>query len=156
MSTWKAVERKIAEILNEQWVSYGYKGSIERIPVTGRISGDIPDVSHPFYAIEIKHRATIPKSLKKASEYGIIPASSKALVGRLKNLKHPAEMGQIMMEFAKNDEFAYTYLMDNTLVDKARIQALRAAETLRLSYCLLIFHEKGMKYEDSIFIWIAP
>ena len=46
---WKRIERQIAERLN---------GS--RIPITGRQRGSAPDVEHPTWAIECKHRDGFP------------------------------------------------------------------------------------------------
>lgn len=42
-STWKQIERDWA-------LDLGGK----RVPVTGRQRGDVPDVEHPLYAIEVK------------------------------------------------------------------------------------------------------
>jgi hypothetical protein len=44
---WKAAERRIATLLGGK-----------RVPVNGR--GDEPDVAHPWLAIEVKHRASLP------------------------------------------------------------------------------------------------
>jgi len=45
MTLWKAVERRIADLLGG-----------ERVPITGRQRGDVPDVEHPWLSIEIKLR----------------------------------------------------------------------------------------------------
>lgn len=50
MSTWKAVERKVAGLLGGR-----------RVPVSGRQRGDSPDVEHDFYSIEVKHREALPE-----------------------------------------------------------------------------------------------
>jgi hypothetical protein len=50
---WKATERAIAHRLGG-----------ERLPVNGR--GDRPDVQHPVFAVEVKHRRTLPTWLKAA------------------------------------------------------------------------------------------
>lgn len=47
--TWKKAERKIAGLL----------GGV-RVPVTGRGRGDMPDVLHDVFSIEIKHREALP------------------------------------------------------------------------------------------------
>jgi hypothetical protein len=47
--TWKAVERKIAELLGGR-----------RVPITGRQRGDAPDIQHDFFSIEVKHRQSLP------------------------------------------------------------------------------------------------
>jgi len=49
MSTWKAAERAIAARLGGT-----------RVPVSGRARGDAPDIAHPTYSIEVKHRKTLP------------------------------------------------------------------------------------------------
>ena len=60
-SHWKAIELKIASILGG-----------ERVPVSGR-TGErgrtSPDISHPLWALEVKHYGgtTIPKWLIKAT-----------------------------------------------------------------------------------------
>ena len=46
---WKSVERRVAEIL----------GGI-RVPVSGRQRGDSPDVLHPMFSVEVKHREKMP------------------------------------------------------------------------------------------------
>lgn len=58
---WKAIELKIADILGG-----------ERVPVSGRTGArgmDSPDISHPMWALEVKHYGgtTIPKWLIKAT-----------------------------------------------------------------------------------------
>ena len=47
--TWKKIERQVAALL----------GGV-RVPVTGRQRGDAPDVSHPVFSIEVKHRERLP------------------------------------------------------------------------------------------------
>ncbi len=49
MTTWKRIERQLAERLNGQ-----------RVPVTGRHRGSAPDIEHEWLAIECKHRAGFP------------------------------------------------------------------------------------------------
>lgn len=60
MATWKAVERRIAEFLGG-----------ERVPVTGRQRGNAPDVAHPDFAIEVKHRERMPFWLKDAMDQAV-------------------------------------------------------------------------------------
>lgn len=43
------MERKIAELL----------GGV-RIPITGRIRGNVPDIQHDIFSIEVKHKQTLP------------------------------------------------------------------------------------------------
>tara|TARA_Y100001938_G_scaffold150653_1_gene242663 strand:+ start:2835 stop:3206 length:372 start_codon:yes stop_codon:yes gene_type:complete len=59
-NTWKQSERDAAETIGGT-----------RIPVTGRHSGDVPDIEHNFFAIEHKYgkrviSATIKKALSQA------------------------------------------------------------------------------------------
>src|SRR3712207_647731 len=55
MTAWKATERRIADRLGGQ-----------RVPVTGRARGDVPDIAHPRLAVEVKHRKTLPAWLHQA------------------------------------------------------------------------------------------
>jgi len=47
--SWKRSERRVAAILGG-----------ERVPVSGRARGDVPDVAHPWLCPEIKHRKSLP------------------------------------------------------------------------------------------------
>lgn len=55
MTAWKATERNTAAALGGQ-----------RVPITGRQRGDVPDVAHPLWAIEVKHRKQLPAWLHDA------------------------------------------------------------------------------------------
>lgn len=66
--TWKAVERGIAGVIGG-----------ERVPVTGRARGSAPDVSHPTWSIEIKHRNALPDWIHDAMDQ----AESSAKTGQL-------------------------------------------------------------------------
>lgn len=55
--TWKASERKIAEILGGK-----------RVPVTGRERGSAPDVEHEVFAIEHKYGKVISSRFQTAIE----------------------------------------------------------------------------------------
>ena len=55
MKDWKACERRIAELLGGQ-----------RIPVTGRQRGDVPDIEHVALSIEVKSRKSLPVWLLSA------------------------------------------------------------------------------------------
>ena len=58
MTNWKATERAIAKLLGGQ-----------RVPITGRQRGDVPDIAHPWLALEVKHRKTaVPKWIINAME----------------------------------------------------------------------------------------
>jgi hypothetical protein len=50
--TWKRIERRVAELL----------GGV-RVPVSGRQRGDSPDVIHPVFSVEVKHREKLPEWL---------------------------------------------------------------------------------------------
>ncbi len=62
-STWKAEERKWAEIL----------GGV-RVPVTGRQRGSAPDVEHDHYAIEIKMGKVMSPRMQTAVEQAVAAA----------------------------------------------------------------------------------
>lgn len=49
MTDWKACERRIAKLLGGQ-----------RVPVTGRQRGDVPDIEHVALSIEVKSRKALP------------------------------------------------------------------------------------------------
>lgn len=52
---WKRTERAVAALLGGQ-----------RVPVSGRGRGDVPDVSHSRLSIEVKHRRAVPAWLLDA------------------------------------------------------------------------------------------
>jgi hypothetical protein len=55
-TAWKRTERRrIAALLGGQ-----------RVPITGRARGDVPDVAHDTLSIECKHRLSIPAWLTDA------------------------------------------------------------------------------------------
>lgn len=62
--TWKNAERRIADIIGG-----------ERVPVTGRQRGSAPDIAHPIWSIEVKHRAKLPDWLHDAMAQAV--ASNK-------------------------------------------------------------------------------
>ena len=47
---WKQIERDWANEL----IARPTNATVERVPVTGRHSGDVPDIQHPYFAIEVK------------------------------------------------------------------------------------------------------
>lgn len=59
-STWKAWERKWAEFLGGDAVN------AKRIPVTGRQSGDVPDVETIKFAVEVKAGKVVSSRTLKA------------------------------------------------------------------------------------------
>jgi len=48
-SSWKRTEREVARRLGGR-----------RVPVSGRQRGDVPDVEHPLWSVEVKHWAQLP------------------------------------------------------------------------------------------------
>lgn len=54
-STWKALERRVADLL----------GGV-RVPVSGRGRGDVPDIQHATWSVEVKLRANLPVLLTGA------------------------------------------------------------------------------------------
>ncbi len=69
---WKATERRVASLLGGR-----------RVPVSGRGRGDQPDIAHPWLALEVKDRATLPAWLLDAldqAERSATPAQLPAAV----------------------------------------------------------------------------
>lgn len=52
---WKATERRVASMIGGQ-----------RVPITGRQRGDVPDVDHPWPSVEVKHRKRLPAWIEDA------------------------------------------------------------------------------------------
>ncbi len=65
---WKATERRIAGLLGGR-----------RVPVSGRGRGDQPDIAHPWLAIEVKDRATLPLWLLDALDQAEASATPEQL-----------------------------------------------------------------------------
>ena len=65
---WKRTERAIAAHLGGR-----------RVPITGRQRGDVPDVAHPLFAVEVKHRACLPLWLKTAMVQAVAAATPQQL-----------------------------------------------------------------------------
>ncbi len=65
---WKATERRIAALLGGR-----------RVPVSGRGRGDQPDVAHPWLAIEVKDRTTLPGWLLDALDQAERSATAEQL-----------------------------------------------------------------------------
>ncbi len=57
-NAWKHNERVIAK----------YIGHAERVPITGRIRGNAPDIRHPWLSIEAKLRMRIPSWIKNGMD----------------------------------------------------------------------------------------
>ena len=68
MKTWKACERRVAEL----------QGGV-RAPVSGRCRGDTSDVLHPDLSIEVKSRKQLPAWLENATRQ----AEAAAIDGQL-------------------------------------------------------------------------
>jgi hypothetical protein len=48
-----------------------------KIPVTGRGRGSAPDIAHPLYSIEVKHRESLPQWLFDAMAQAIASMKSE-------------------------------------------------------------------------------
>ncbi len=68
MKDWKACERRVAELLGGH-----------RVPVSGRVRGDAPDIEHPTLSVEVKSRKKIPAWLEDA----LLQAEASAKNGQL-------------------------------------------------------------------------
>jgi hypothetical protein len=55
--TWKKSELAIAKLLGGQ-----------RVPITGRARGNVPDVAHPWLAIEVKSMKNLPSRVLTAMD----------------------------------------------------------------------------------------
>jgi hypothetical protein len=60
MTAWKNTERAIASIVGGK-----------RVPITGRQRGDVPDIDHDNYSIEVKHRKKLPSWIQDAMDQAI-------------------------------------------------------------------------------------
>lgn len=60
---WKRTERSIAARLGGQ-----------RVPVSGRARGDVPDIRHARLAVEVKHRQSLPGWLLDAMAQAVVSA----------------------------------------------------------------------------------
>ena len=71
MTTWKSAERNVAKLLGG-----------ERVPITGRARGSAPDVQHPLFSIEVKHRQSLPSWILEAMEQADAsnPGDKKSIV----------------------------------------------------------------------------
>lgn len=59
-SSWKRTEREVARRLGGR-----------RVPVSGRQRGDVPDVEHPLWSVEVKHWAQLPARVLDAMSQAI-------------------------------------------------------------------------------------
>ncbi len=67
--SWKAAERRIAELLGAK-----------RVPVSGRARGDAPDVTSPWLSVEVKHWTRgIPAYLEDAMRQAEASANPEQL-----------------------------------------------------------------------------
>lgn len=77
---WKAVERKVAQLLGG-----------ERVPVSGRERGFSNDIEHPLLSVEVKERQTLPEWLHEAmgqAEASIRGDKYPVVILHQKGLKH--------------------------------------------------------------------
>tara|TARA_R100000458_G_C8269225_1_gene244011 strand:+ start:1263 stop:1652 length:390 start_codon:yes stop_codon:yes gene_type:complete len=61
---WKQIERDWASEL----LPRPNNAKVTRVPVTGRHSGDVPDVEHPYFAVEVKYGKVVSSRTLKALE----------------------------------------------------------------------------------------
>ena len=81
---WKATERRVAALLGGR-----------RVPVSGRGRGDQPDIAHPWFALEVKDRATLPAWLLDAldqAERSATPAQLPVAVLHQAGDRHDAAL----------------------------------------------------------------
>lgn len=109
MTTWKAVELKIASLLGGK-----------RIPVSGRARGDSPDIAHDFFSVEVKHRESLPE--------WIADAMNQAKESDKDGGKYP-----LVILHEKNQKFTESYAV-LSLGDLIKIKAqLDEAEEYRIN-----------------------
>ena len=65
---WKACERRVAK----------YIGG-ERVPITGRQRGDVPDIKHAWLCPEVKYRQKISKFLHDAMRQAVAAVRGKQM-----------------------------------------------------------------------------
>ena len=58
--SWKRSEREVAKRLGGR-----------RVPVSGRGRGDVPDIDHELFSVEVKHWSAFPVKLLKAMEQAV-------------------------------------------------------------------------------------
>jgi len=81
---WKNTERRIAALLGGR-----------RVPVSGRGRGDAPDIAHPWLALEVKDRASLPAWLLDAldqAEASATPAQLPVAVLHRSGDRHDAAL----------------------------------------------------------------
>ena len=74
---WKQIERDWADKL----IARPTNATVERIPVTGRHAGNVPDIQHPYFAIEVKYGKVVSSRTLKALEQALM--ASEANRGKL-------------------------------------------------------------------------
>lgn len=113
MSTWKSLERRLASLLGG-----------ERVPVTGRTGArgqETPDITHPIFAIEVKHRANgLPA--------WCVAARTQAHASRKPH--HVAEVAIIHAKSQRLEDSAVIMPLSDLLEIQRRLD--QAAETARM------------------------
>lgn len=148
MATWKAVERAVAATIGGT-----------RIPVSGRARGDAPDIAHPLWSVEVKHRKKLPgffaEKIEAAETLGFEGVSMVEdettcfiIVTRLDNLRND-----------QNDPckvILYTDLRVTlpALALEAVDQALASRKTGQVPLC--VFHQTNQKISDSYVLVYYP
>jgi hypothetical protein len=171
-STWKSVERAIAKVLRDSWevANPDYSGpKIDRVPITGRGRGSAPDIYHPMFSIEVKHRKSLPKWLKEEFEMGsngsIWATGRGRWRAKLKDLVMYFNTVKDIQHFNFAEEQVYggndpePYVPHKQLPAEfidAFVQAAASTEGDPTKVGLVILHEKAMKYEDSLVFVVMP
>lgn len=162
-ATWKNVEKAIAKKLRLYWehIWLAEFPGIDRVPITGRNRGSAPDIAHPVFSIEVKHRAKLPKWLKddfdRFTECSIWSALGVGVYAcRLDGLKNVSDMGAMIGAKWNNTEpFTLTKRLPDEFRD-AFMQAAASDVKTEEKIGLVILHEKGMKYDDCLVFLISP
>jgi hypothetical protein len=142
-STWKTVEKKIAEEINKYFTSVGMN-PIERIPILGRDGPDLT-VNESGLLIDVKHRISNPKLFQ--FEDGRVAQSGKFLLAvKIKDIKLLAEGKDIdiMLKSSRVVRKYYEHMRDHSKKKKYLPDG-------NVIPCIIL-HYPGCKYEDSVLI----
>jgi hypothetical protein len=129
--TWKSIERNVAAAL---------RGN--RIPVTGRVRGWVPDIDHPVFAIEVKHKEVKrPDWITKAYEQAVAASEKTGKTPLVVDHRLYESTGESMI-FMRLDDLLGLFgpLADENWWDESpervlerRREILIAIETMRLA-----------------------
>ncbi len=95
-ATWKGIEREWAEALGGK-----------RVPITGRGRGDVPDIEHPLWSIEIKAGRVLPTRLKVAMEQAEAAAvgTTKTPIVGIEHSRPQDPRGSLRYVMMKREDF---------------------------------------------------